>query len=222
MLVGAQPILDSAGEATRLTTVVTVAEFSVAEICAVKSATAVDTMVNVPVEAPATMNVFDGTSNCTLSLTSLTLVVFWAGAVSVTVQFAVVPAANDAEPHVTADSCGVAVLTGVSLTNVFAETPFEEAVIWTSVLVSTAVDDVAVKVADAVPAAIVTDAGTFSWTADDAKATTAPEAGAGWDRLAIQVAFAGAISDEGLHDKDIVLTGTTTAIAPPVAVVAMA
>ena len=198
------------------------AEFSVAEICAVKSATAVDTMVNVPVEAPATMNVFDGTSNCTLSLTSFTLVVFWAGAVSVTVQFAVVPAANDAEPHVTADSCGVAVLTGVSLTNVFAETPFEEAVIWTSVLVSTAVDDVAVKVADAVPAAIVTDAGTFSWTADDAKATTAPEAGAGWDRLAIQVAFAGAISDEGLHDKDIVLTGTTTAIAPPVAVVAMA
>src|SRR5512132_4351282 len=108
MLVGAQPILDSAGEATRLTTVLTVAELSVAERCAVKSAIAVDTMVNVPVEAPATMNMFDGTSNSTLSLTSVTVVVFCAGAVSVTVQFAVAPAANDAEPHVTADSCGVA------------------------------------------------------------------------------------------------------------------
>jgi hypothetical protein len=215
--------VERAGDATTVTTVLTLAELSVAEIRAFKSVIDVAAVaVNGAVDAPAAMTTVPDTISCALSLISVTVVAFVAAAVRVTAQFADADAANDVDPHVTADICGVAVIAAVNLTEAFAEALFQDAVTWTSVLVSTAVEAVAVKVAETVPAAIVTEGGTFSWAFEDVKATTAPDAGAGWGRLAMQFAFAGATSDEGLHDKDIVLTGITTAIAPSVALVGIA
>ena len=115
--------------------------------------------VNVPAEAPDAIVIVAGTVNCALSLVSATVVALGAAAFRVAVHVADAPGVNAAGVQFTVDNCAGPVVGGVNLTTAFAEPPFQDAVIWTSVFAVTAVAATAANVADEAPDAIVTDAG---------------------------------------------------------------
>lgn len=79
------------------------------------------------------------------------------------------------------------------------------------------VSAVAVNVAEAVPAATVTDAGTDSSPVLVESATVAPPADAGWFSEAVQVDEAPPLSDVGLHEIPV-NAGNGTVMVPPVPV----
>jgi hypothetical protein len=101
-----------------------------------------------------------------------------------------------------------------------ADTPFSEAVICTFVSVLTAAA-VAVNAALVAPEATVTEAGTVTLPLRLDKLTKSPPLGAAAVRLTMHVLVPAPVSDAGLQlipAGTTVTVGTTTAIAPPVAV----
>ena len=104
----------------------------------------------------------------------------------------------------------------MSVSTLFTETPFHEAVTGTVVVVVTG-DAVALKVAETLPAAMLTEAGMASSALVSDKAITAPPAGAACDRLTVHVAVPEETIEDGLHVRDFRVgpVGIVTAIADP-------
>ena len=171
--------------------------------------------------APAGTLVVAGTVTVARLLVSLTTdPPAGAALVRVTLHWALVPPIT-AVVHVTADSCAVPAVGGVNWTTAFAKPPLQDAAIWTSVFVVTAVAATAENVADEDPDAIVTDVGTFKSAFEDVRAIVLPVVGAGWDKLTLHVALPGATTEEGLQVSDCNVIGVdvgVTLIVPPVAV----
>ena len=80
----------------------------------------------------------------------------------------------------------------------------------------------AVKVADAAPAAMVTEAGTVSKALLSDSATMAPPVGAGWFRVTVHVVEVPESIVVGLQARSVRLGETIVVIVPPVAVMGTA
>jgi hypothetical protein len=114
------------------------------------------------------------------------------------------------------------VVAGASATEALAEEPFQVAVT-PAVCAAAMFPAVAVKVAEAAPAAIVTLAGTVRLVEFDCRVTAAPPAGAPALSVTVQVAEAAGPSVAGLQESEVTVTGGAggagvTVMLPPLAV----